>query len=267
MATLTEKPPVVLSSPIPASAKSESRTEIPYSSTEPSVLERSSLRRGEAKTVSESGQGSAYILYWDPYISNGFINIPFSKVYQMLGSSKSVEDIYKYRGIDAFLMNDTDFYNFEKNEIAVYLPMAAGKYLILDRFEIPYNLIAAQRVAQDAKYVNIFTDNFPRFLMSLRAVIFGSVAYKTRKFFDIVMKHLSNNNTGRLILYDVFDNVKIAQADIYTYLLFNRVTFYRLLPLNITYSRNASDNNFLNIEISGIVLEQVSGNVDVRQKS
>jgi hypothetical protein len=267
MGNLTEKPPLVISSPVPASQKSESRTEIPFNINEPSVLERKTLRKGEAKTVSESGQGHAYILYWDPYVSNGYINIPYSKVYDMLGgqASNNVERVYKYRGVDAFLMNDTDFYNFEKNDIAVYLPISAGRYLILEKFEIPYNVIAAQKVAQDAKYVNVFTDNFPRFLMSLKAVIFGSISYKTRKFFDILMKHLSNNVPGRLILYDVLDNVRLAQADIYTYLLFNKTTFYRLLPLNVTYSRSSNENNFLNIEISGIVLEQVDGNVEFKQ--
>lgn len=265
MGTLTSKAPVTISPPVSPSSKT-SNNEPTFEQNKNVVIETKTLRTANEKVLNAYDDSHVYMIFWDPYLSNGYINIPYSKIYDLLGSSNSqVEKLSKFRAIDAFLMNDTDFDNFEKNDLAAFLPISVGKYLVLDRFEVPYSLVSAQRVTQDAKFVNIFTDNFPRFLISLKAVIFGSVAAKTKRFFDIVMKHLANNNPGRLIMYDAFDNVQVRASDIYTYIIFNTVTTYRLLPLNITYSRSASDNNILDIEISGIVLDQYNGYVEKKR--
>lgn len=254
----SSSPKLVFSPPIPGTSKPEEK-QLSFNPEQVSIKERASLKEFNNTKLTAKDVTQAFILYWEPYYTNGFINIPYRDVYAKFlreyGNNIEPEIVYRYRGLDVLLMNETDFNNFENNEIAVYLPISVGRYLVLEKFELPRTIISAQKVSQEGKFVSVFTENFPRFSMTLKAVIFGSVHIKTKQFFDIVIKHISNNKPGRLILYDIFGNVKVSQADIFLTLQYNKTPFYRLLPTNVSYSRTSSENTYLNIEITGTVLE------------
>lgn len=243
----------------PISGISNQNENTPLSTQNPQVVERASLRENNKKTFVEGGSASAFILYWEPYYTNGLINVPYREIYNRLlreyGNSPTPEVFYRYRGIDLFLLKEADFNNFENNEIAVFLPISVGRYLVLEDFEMPKSIISAQKVSQGGKYVTVFTDNFPRFSMDLKVVIFGNIHIRVKQFFDIVLKLISKNAPGRLIMYDIFGNIKLSDADIFTTLQYNKTPFYRLLPTNVSFSRHSSDNNFLSIDVNGIVLE------------
>lgn len=252
----TYKPEGQFSGPIPGVTRPQEK-QLSFSPNQPSVIERKTLRSPARETLSPRDVTQSFILYWEPYYTTGYINIPYREIASTVQKAEGTtpENTYKYRGIDLFLMNETDFNNFENNEIAVYVPISVGRYLILERFEMPKNIIISQKVSQTGKFVSVFNENFPRFSMQLRAVVFGSVHIKVKQFFDIVIKLITDNKPGRLLMYDVFGNVKISQKDIFLSLQYNKTPFYRLLPTNIAYSRSATDNTSLVIEVSGIVLE------------
>lgn len=259
MNTLNSSPPnFIFSPPIPGVSKPQER-QLSFNVEQSSIKERTSLKEFNNTKLTAKDVTQAFIMYWEPYYTNGFVNIAYRDIYSKLvreyGDNISPEIVYRYRGMDVLLMNETDFNNFENNEIAVYLPISVGRYLVLEKFELPRTIISAQKVSQDGKFVSVFTENFPRFSLTLKAVIFGSVHIKAKQFFDIVIKHISNNKPGRLILYDIFGNVKISQADIFLTLQYNKTPYYRLLPTNISYSRTSTENTYLNIDITGTVLE------------
>lgn len=259
MSTLNKSQPNLrFSSPIPGISSPQEKA-ISFSPTQESIKERKSLKDFNNTKLTAKDVTKAFILYWEPYYTNGFINIPFRDIYTKLvkemGNNISPELLYRYRGLDALLMNETDFNNFENNDVAVYLPISVGRYLILEKFEMPRTIISAQKVSQEGKFVSVFTENFPRFSLTLKAVVFGSVHIKVKQFFDIIIKHISNNKPGRLVLYDIFGNVMISQADIFLSLPYDKIPYYRLLPTSVSYSRTSSENTYLNIEVTGTVLE------------
>ncbi len=254
----TSKPKATFTGPIPGTVTPQEKR-IPFKPEGKSIIERTSLKEFNNTKLTAKDVTEAFVLYWEPFYTNGFVNIPYREIYLRLlkeyGNSPTPDIVYRYRGMDVLLLNETDFNNFENNEIAVYLPISVGRYLVLEKFEVPRSIISAQQVSQSGKFVSVFTENFPRFSLSLKAVVFGSVHIKTKQFFDIVLKHISNNVPGRLILYDIFGNIKVSQADIFLSLQYNKTPYYRLLPTSVSYARSASDNTTLSIEVTGTVLE------------
>lgn len=218
-----------------------------------------SLRRKASRTEFEPRDSTnSFVFVYEPYYSNGLINLPYREVYNIYQKSgrASIEEInYRYRGVDVLMFKSQDFDEFENNRLMTFLPMSAGRLIILESFEITKNIAVAENIAQSGKYLEVFTEVFPRFNLSLRVAIFGSINIKVKQFFDIVIKLLSSGNKGRFFMYDVLNNIKVTETDIFPVLQINTTPYYRLVPQNISYSRDANDNNFVKISISGIVAD------------
>ncbi|MEM0332831.1 MAG: hypothetical protein QXX30_00010 [Candidatus Aenigmatarchaeota archaeon] len=200
-----------------------------------------------------------FILIWEPSITNGVIEIPYRDIYKKIVKDREKSDfeaMYRFVGKDLLEFKKADWELLKRNQILTHLTISSGRYLLLERFEIPRSLVVAQRITQASKFYSVINENFPRFLMTLRVVIFANLHKAIIEFFNTIIELISKNYPGRFYAYDILGN---EQIDILKSFIFGKDKInrrhYRLLPLNINYSRSASENTTMNIEISGIVLE------------
>lgn len=206
---------------------------------------------------------SGFILIWEPMITNGVINIPYRDIYKKIARDReksNFEAMYRFIGKDLLEFNSADWELLKRNQILTHLTISSGRYLILEKFEMPRSLIVAQRITQASKYYSVLNENFPRFLMTLRVVIFANIHKVIIEFFNTIIELMSKNYPGRFFAYDILGNeqIDILKSFIFLNEKINR-RHYRLLPLNISYSRSSSENTTMTIEISGLVLE-INGN-------
>jgi len=221
-------------------------------------------RRAERNKFAPKDATDAFIFLWEPYYSNGLINIPYRElyaIYQKSGRASIAEMNYRYRGVDVLMFAAKDFDEFANNKIMTFLPVSTGRYIVLESFEITKNIAVAENVAQAGRYVEVFTQVFPKFNLRIKAVIFGSVNIKVKQFFDTVINLISTGNKGAFYMFDVLNNIKVTEVDIFPVLQINSTPYYRLIPQNVSYSRDANDNNFVNIAVSGIVADIKSDRV------
>ncbi|MEM3368580.1 MAG: hypothetical protein QXP88_00580 [Thermoproteota archaeon] len=222
------------------------------------VKQESLKRRAENNTFTPQDSSDAFVFLWEPYYSNGLINIPYRElyaIYEKSGRANIAEINYRYRGIDVLLFSAKDFDEFANNKLMTFLPVSTGRYIVLEAFELTKNVAVAENVTQAGKYVEVFTQVFPKFNLRIKSVIFGSVNIKVKQFFDTVINLISTGNKGAFYMFDVLNNIKVTETDIFPVLQLNSTPYYRLIPQNISYSRDSNDNNFVNITVSGIVAD------------
>ncbi len=247
----------IMTGPVPGVVwENQPRRNISFDPEEPKkVVSRASLR-GEYKSRARS-QTNVWLIVWEPFYSNGVINIPFRKVWaKLIKEGKNTnENALLYRGVDVTSLSAAEWNLFENNKMVGVLPISAGRYIVLDRFEVNKPVIYVEKVAKNGKYIDVITSGFPNFNMSLKVVVFGSVHIKVMQFFNIVRNLISEGKPGRLVMYDVLNQIFATEDDIISTLQYNNTPYYTLIPKNITMSRDASENTFVNINITGTIAE------------
>jgi len=218
------------------------------------VISRSSLS-GNYKNQPLS-QKNTWLIVWEPYYSNGIINIPFREIWARLikENKDSNENVLLYRGIDVTTLTPSEWNLFEKNQMVGVLPISTGRYIVLDKFEINKPIIYVEKVAKNGKYIDVITSGFPTFNMFLKVVVFGSVHKRVMQFFNIVKNLISEGKPGRLIMYDILNQMFATEDDILSN-FYSDIPSYTLIPKNINMSRDASENTLVNINISGTIAE------------
>jgi hypothetical protein len=219
------------------------------------VVSRSSLK-GEYSDQTKSRK-NAWLIIWEPFYSNGIINIPFREIWAKLvkEGKNTNENALLYRGVDITSLKPSEWNLLEGNKMVGVLPISVGRYIVLDRFEINKPVIYVEKVAKNGKYIDVITSGFPNFNMVLKVVIFGTVHTKVMQFFNIVLNLLSEGKPGRLIMYDVLNQIFATEDDIISNLQYKNIPYYTLIPKNITMSRDASENTFVNITVTGTIAE------------
>jgi hypothetical protein len=247
----------VMTGPVPGVVwENQPKQNISFEPEEPKkVVSRASLR-SDYKNQSRS-QTNVWLIVWEPFYSNGVINIPFRTVWSKLirEGKNTNENALLYRGVDVTALSAAEWNLFESNKMVGVLPISVGRYIVLDRFEVNKPVIYVEKVAKNGKYIDVITSGFPNFNMTLKVVVFGSVHIKVMQFFNIVRNLISEGKPGRLVMYDVLNQIFATEDDIISTLQYNNTPYYTLIPKNITMSRDASENTFVNINITGTIAE------------
>ncbi len=219
------------------------------------VISRASLKKDSSEK--SGSRKNTWLVVWEPFYSNGIINIPFREVWARLvkEGKNNNENALLYRGLDVFSLSPSDWNLFEGNKMVGILPISAGRYIVLDRFEINKPIIYVEKVAKNGKYIDIITSGFPAFNISLKVVVFGTVHTKVMQFFNIARNLISEGKPGRLVMYDVLNQIFTTGEDFISNLYYSSTPYYTLIPKNVTMSRDASENNFVNINITGTIAE------------
>jgi hypothetical protein len=245
-----------ISGPVPGVVwENQPRRNISFDPDQPKVVSRASLSNNYKNQA--RSQRNVWLIVWEPFYSNGIINIPFRQVWgRLVKEGKNTnEKALLYRGIDVTVLGSSDWNLFEANKMVGVLPISTGRYIVLDKFEISKPIIYVEKVAKNGKYIDVITSGFPNFNMSLKVVIFGSVHIKVMQFFNVVKNLISEGKPGRLVMYDVLNQIFATEDDIISTLQYNNTPYYTLIPKNITMSRDASENTFVNINITGTIAE------------
>jgi hypothetical protein len=219
------------------------------------VISRASLK-GDSGNPTGSRR-NAWLIVWEPFYSNGIINIPFREIWAKLvrEGKNTNESAILYRGIDITSLSPSDWNLFEKNKMVGILPISVGRYIVLEEFEINKPIIYVEKVAKNGKYIDVITSGFPKFRMSLEVVIFGTIHMKVMQFFNIVKNLISEGRPGRLIMYDVLNQIFSTEEDFIYNIHHNSTPYYTLIPNNIRMERKASENTFVEIDITGTIAE------------
>lgn len=235
------------------------------------VVEESFSTKERSQAKPTSAETGSFLIIWEPSISNGVVEIPYRQIFKKILEENNFnifnETIDRFWGKDLFKFTLNDWELFRNNQMLAYLPISSGKYILLERFEIPRSLIVVQRITQTTRYVNIINENFPRFSMTIRVVVFGDIHKMVFEFFNSVIELLGKNYPGRLYIYDILSNEKIQISSSFLYRdAIENKRYYRVIPTNVVMSRNSNENTTALIEVSGLITE-ISGYYDIAEPS